>query len=386
MYYILGIVGMRGVPCQSSSYNTVMVIRFSYLLLLIMCLSGCRATISPVPEWVQDPWVVYPTTLYVVGLGEGSSRDQAERRAYEAVARVFVVEVEGAAVDEESYGFWQGGDGEGTNRRVYLQRRTKVTTKKVLHQVQLLESWFNPTTHQFAVLAGFERSRMEGLLADQMAALDHQIGQALQQGRKHGFKVERLQGYVRAFDLLNQRELLHRDLQVVRQSGQGNASPWLRSELTQEFSQFVKTEVAIQVIIEGDYGEELERAIWGTLQPYGLVKSLHFMSRAPNEFPADVVIEGTSRVWPLNLPDPMFYYVRWCVDVVLEGPAEQRVFGIISRSGREGHITHAEAKMRASRIMQKIVAEDVAKVLLASSAPLSSSSGVSSLSCSKKHS
>ncbi len=80
---------MMGVPCQLSAYNTVMVIRFSYLLLLIMCLSGCRATISQVPEWVQDPLVVYPTTLYVVGLGEGSSREQAERRAYEAVARIF---------------------------------------------------------------------------------------------------------------------------------------------------------------------------------------------------------------------------------------------------------------------------------------------------------
>ena len=56
----------------------------------VMILAGCwfRSVPSP-PEWVVAPHSAYPSDQYLLGLGEGESRDQADKRAYGAVARIF---------------------------------------------------------------------------------------------------------------------------------------------------------------------------------------------------------------------------------------------------------------------------------------------------------
>jgi hypothetical protein len=36
---------------------------------------------------------------------------------------------------------------------------------------------------------------------------------------------------------------------------------------------------------------------------------------------------------------------------------------VISRSGREGHITEKEAQVRASKVMQEVISQEVARLL-----------------------
>ena len=78
---------------------------------------------------------------------------------------------------------------------------------------------------------------------------------------------------------------------------------------------------------------------------------------------ADLLIQGTAKQWKMDLPDPLFVYVRWCSDLQVIEQAKQRIIGIVSRSGREGHITLHEANARASKVMQAAVTTDVAQAL-----------------------
>lgn len=68
-------------------------------------------------------------------------------------------------------------------------------------------------------------------------------------------------------------------------------------------------------------------------------------------------------MWKLDLPDPRFVYVRWCADLLVLEDKLQRIIGVVSRSGREGHITKAEAFVRASKAMQAAVISDVTEAL-----------------------
>ena len=78
---------------------------------------------------------------------------------------------------------------------------------------------------------------------------------------------------------------------------------------------------------------------------------------------ADLLIKGSATMWNADLPDPRFVYVRWCADLLVIEDKPQRIIGVVSRSGREGHLTQGEAFARASKAMQAAVVSDVTKAL-----------------------
>ena len=109
-------------------------------VVLCICLGGCAGlrTEAP-PEWILSPQSLYPTEQFLTGMGEASKREQAERRAYAAVARIFSANVHAQSMDQESYAMQETGDTSQTQRSVQINQRTKVTTSKVLNNVKILE-------------------------------------------------------------------------------------------------------------------------------------------------------------------------------------------------------------------------------------------------------
>ena len=74
----------------------------------------------------------------------------------------------------------------------------------------------------------------------------------------------------------------------------------------------------------------------------------------------ELLVTGTIRVWPLDIRDPQFKYVRWCSDAVIEEVATKRVIGAISKGGKEGHLTEREAVAKTVRVMQQEFSSELA--------------------------
>ena len=81
--------------------------------------------------------------------------------------------------------------------------------------------------------------------------------------------------------------------------------------------------------------------------------------------PVELLIKGTVRLWPIDVHDPQFRYVRWCTDAVIEDLSMHRVIGAVSKGGREGHVTEREAAAKAVRIMQQEFSSDLARSVAA---------------------
>ena len=71
------------------------------------------------------------------------------------------------------------------------------------------------------------------------------------------------------------------------------------------------------------------------------------------------------RVWPIDVRDPQFTYVRWCSDFEVVDLAGQQIVGAISKGGKEGHLSEREATAKAIRVMQQDLSGDVAKAIAA---------------------
>ena len=341
-----------------------MGVKIFFPLVGVLVLSGCwlRSTPTP-PDWVLTPQDAYPADRYLVGMGQGSTRDQAEKRAYAAVARIFSSNVQAKSLDQESYSLKETHDQSSTQRTLHIDHMTQVTTTKLLENVNVLESWYRKLDEQFFILAGLDRHQTEKILVERLNNLDLTIEGFVTQGRSHPQKIHRIQGYKQALVLLQQRVVMNTDLRVIRASGEGILPPYTRHQLESEFMDFVANHLVISVVMEGENHEELERAIWEGLKREGLLASARERESIMPEIQADISISGTGRLWTVDLPDPLFRYVRWCGDVQIRETESGRLVGVISRSGREGHITENEARIRASKVMQDVIAKEVAHLL-----------------------
>jgi hypothetical protein len=315
------------------------------------------------PEWIVSPQSVYPAEQFLTGMGEASNRGQAEKRAYAAVARIFSANVQARSRDQESYATQETGSRSRTQRTLQLDQVTQVTTSKVLKNVKILDTWYQPSTRQFFALAGLDRQQAEQIIMDRLSDWDLTIENGLAQGRSGAQKIQRIRAYKQALTLLVERENLNADLRVIRNSGKSQPPPVRIPDVQREFQDFVSKEVVIFVSMEGENREEIERAILEGLKQEGLLgrTASNMDQRIPGT--EDVTILGQSKLWTIDLPDPLFTYVRWCGDIDIYDTPSHQVIGVISETGREGHITEQEARVRASGAMQQVLGEEVARLL-----------------------
>jgi hypothetical protein len=209
------------------------------------------------------------------------------------------------------------------------------------------------------------KAQAEAVMLDRMNELDHTIQAQINDARQAQDKLLRVRNLKRAAKNLVVREAYNTDLRVVRSSGQGNPSSYRVVDLTNELEEFLATNLAIGVELSGDQAEPVRRALIEGLTREGFSIAGQPAEGAvrPDSSGAELLITGTVRVWPLDVRDPQFTYVRWCSDAVIQDLAAQRIVGAVSKGGKEGHITDREASAKAVRVMQHEFSSDVARAI-----------------------
>ncbi len=167
------------------------------------------------------------------------------------------------------------------------------------------------------------------------------------------------------------RETYNADLRVIRPSGQGTAAAYRVSELTHELEQFLATNLVLAVAVTGDQAEPAQRALMEgllkeglqvTSRPWGEDRSIDGDSSGPSP---ELLVRGVVRVWPIDVRDPQFKFMRWCSDFEVVDLASQRVVGALSKGGKEGHLSEREATAKVVRVMQQEFSADMAKAIAA---------------------
>jgi hypothetical protein len=328
---------------------------------MVACsVSGCG---TPRPEWIDHGSASYPPAQYLLGVGQADSRNSATDQAYAAVARIFKAEVAAQAKDWESYLVVESRGSTNTERKLTLDSVTKVSTDKVLENVAVMDTWYDGHMRLYYVLAAMSRPQAEASLMERMMTLDRAIEADVAGARQGTDKLVKVRDLRRAVHNLVLREAYNADLRVIRPSGQGTPSNYRVSELTNELEQFLATNLVLAVEVSGDHSEPVQRAL-----TEGLIREgLHVTSTVTGAGGAapELLIRGTTRLWPIDVRDPLFKYVRWCSNFDVVETATQRVVGAVSRGGKEGHLTEREAMAKALRVIQQEFSTELAKSIAA---------------------
>ncbi|MBX3330843.1 MAG: LPP20 family lipoprotein [Nitrospira sp.] len=315
------------------------------------------------PGWVDGRSVEYPSTQYLTGVGQADTRSNAEDQAYAAVARIFKAEVAAQAKDWESYLVVENHGVTNAERRLTIDNVTKVSTDKVLENVRIADVWYDSDSRLYYALGMMNRSQAEAALMEKVSALDRSIETDVAESRQETDKLAKVRALRRAGRNLLLREAYNTDLRVIRLSGQGTPSAYQVNELSGELEQFLATNLVLAVQVSGDHAEPVGRAL-----AEGLIREgLHVTTKAEGEEAGapELIVRGTVRLFPIEVRDPNFKYVRWCSDFEIVEPATQRVVGATAQGGREGHLTEREATAKTLRVMQQELSSDVAKAIAA---------------------
>jgi hypothetical protein len=337
---------------------------FLCLGLMVSASTGCTwFTGKGKPGWVDGRSVDYPSTQYLTGVGQADTRSNAEDQAYAAVARIFKAEVAAQAKDWESYWVVENHGVSNAERRLTIDNVTKVSTDKVLENVRIADVWYDSESRAYYALSVMNRPQAEASLMEKVAALDRTIDTDVTESRQAIDKLAKVRALRRAGRNLVLREVYNTDLRVIRPSGQGTPSAYQVNELSGELEQFLATNLVLAVQVSGDHAEPVGRAL-----AEGLIREgLHVTTKTEGEKAGspELIVRGTVRLFPIEVRDPYFKYVRWCSDFEVVEPGTRRVVGATAHGGREGHLTEREATAKTLRVMQQELSSDVAKAIAA---------------------
>ncbi len=340
------------------------IVGFLCLWLMVSASTACTwLTGKGKPGWVDGRSVEYPSTQYLTGVGQAGTRSNAEDQAYASVARIFKSEVAAQAKDWESYRIVENHGVSNAERRLTIDNVTKVSTDKVLENVRIADVWHDSDNRLYYALGVMNRSQAEAALMEKVSALDRRIEADVAESRQTTDKLAKVRALRRAGKNLVLREVYNTDLRVIRLSGQGTPSIYQVNELSDELEQFLATNMVIAVQVSGDHAEPVGRAL-----EEGLIREgLQITTKPEGEeagFP-ELIVRGTVRLFPVEVRDPNFKYVRWCSDFEIVEPGTGRVLGAVAQGGKEGHLTEREATAKTLRVVQQELSSDVAKAIAA---------------------
>jgi LPP20 lipoprotein len=334
------------------------------VLCLGLMVSACTwLTGKGKPGWVDGRSADYPSSQYLTGVGQADTRSNAEDQAYAAVARIFKAEVAAQAKDWESYWVVENHGVSNAERRLTIDNVTKVSTDKVLENVRIADVWYDSQSRAYYALSVMNRPQAEASLMEKVSALDRTIDTDVTESRQAIDKLAKVRALRRAGRNLVLREVYNTDLRVIRPSGQGTPSAYQVNELSSELEQFLATNLVLAVQVSGDHAEPVGRAL-----AEGLIREgLHVTTKTEGEKAGspELIVRGTVRLFPIEVGDPHFKYVRWCSDFEVVEPGTRRVVGATAHGGREGHLTEREATAKTLRVMQQELSSDVAKAIAA---------------------
>ena len=340
------------------------IVMWSCVGLIGMSWGGCSLSGGHArPDWIDGVGSDYPSSRYVIGVGQASDRNHAADQAYAALARIFQVEVNARSHDWESYLTVEHRSSTNTERRLTLETVTRVSTEKVLENVRIAETWSDVSRGVHYALAVMNRSQAEASLTDRISSLDQAVEADVFESRMTADKLTKIRNLRRAARSLVLREAYNADLRVIRLSGQGVASAYGVQELSDELERFLRVNVPVMVRMSGDHAELLQQAVTEGLIREGIAVTADI--RDSEERGPELLVRGTVRLFPIQVRDPHFKYVRWCSDFEMTDPATQRMLGAVSLGGKEGHLTEGEAMAKTLRVIQGELSSKVATMIAA---------------------
>jgi hypothetical protein len=329
--------------------------RTKLIIAILPFIIGCHSLLSSLPRWIQEPHQEYPPELYIVSVGSGDSRASAEEQARVNIAKVFETEIKAREELVEKY------TEVGTERKtcfsqsIELLRKTSLQTHRVLKNIVIDKVYFERSGKKYYALAYLDRQKTTRVLLQEIQENALFIERYYQKFKEELSPIKKYVYLSQAISYAFLNQKLRGDLRILQpQRTFRNTSLISLPKMLEEY-----TTLAASIRVRIELEEDSEPVLRDFIKE--MVAKLGF---GVSEEEARFKIMGKLLIKEIDLGKAeRRKFVRWEITVNLCDILEQVCLTTFTAQGREGHLSYAQARARAKRVVrEKINSEFYLKI------------------------
>lgn len=306
------------------------------------------------PGWINKESELYPGSMYLTGVGYGSDRQTAENKARSEIAKIFYSNIHSRTSSFQEYLQTTSESKEKVTERFDIKEITRVSTQKVLSGVRIAQVFKQTKPDNiFYALAVLDRKQSAMILKYKIQELDIEIRRLIHNAEKEEDKLTKIKILKKAIQQYILREAYNAEFRIVNKSGKGVSSDTGFNEIKNRLTAILLRDFFIFLSVKGDRAAEIHEALIEGLNRQGFSISEDFNR-------ASVVARGNVEIRPIEFGAQDWKYVRWRVYFDLIDQKGGAIFGSVSKTGRDGHISLSQAEDRAVLKVKKILTADIA--------------------------
>jgi len=188
------------------------------LLLLLSC-GGTKTIVipeaKPLPDWVNNPHINHPKSIYLVAVGVAQSKFEAESKAYEGIARVFGVDVNSTETLTTHVSETGVGANSELSKTAKMVNQLNVKTGQKVLNTQIEASYLDTRSGNYYVLATLHKVRTSEVYVAQVNENKSQIDKWLTLFEQENDQITKLGYLTKAKSLIDLTNYLKQPLKVL---------------------------------------------------------------------------------------------------------------------------------------------------------------------------
>ncbi len=306
------------------------------------------------PGWINKESEIYPSSMYLTGVGYGTDRQSAEDNARSEIAKIFYSDIHSRTSTFQEYLKTTSESKEKVTQRFDIEEITRVSTHKLLSGVRIARV-FKQTKpdNVFYALAVLNRKQSAMIVKYKIQELDIEIRRLIHNAEKEEDKLSKIKILKEAIQQYVLREAYDAEFRIVNKSGKGVSSDTGFNEIKNRLTSILLRDFLIFLSVKGDRASEIHEALIEGLNRQGFSISEDFNR-------ASVVARGNVEIMPIEFGAQEWKYVRWRVHFDLIDQKGGAIFGSIGKTGRYGHISLSQAEDRAVLKVKEMLTADIA--------------------------
>jgi len=327
--------------------------KYTGLFFLAALVFSCAGTppIQMPPLWVTDTEKVYPDRDWLIVVEAEQDAKLAERAAVTRLAQVFRVDL--VSVTNANRQFAETVSSVKKKNILITSQSSAIaqeltSTSAVSGLIGLqIESWPNPNGRSYAN-ARMNRNECSARYSAMIRENEKVIGGLTEEADKNSRTFEAFQMLNLAYSFAVVTDNLHSLLTVLDPSAISKRPSYGNAEAVKSLAQSAGRSIVITVKVNGDNNGRIEKAFTESLNSRGFRTS----AAGDNAY----VLAASFQLEDVDIVNPNNYkFARYILNYSLKDRSSVELFSA-SDNGREGHLTESEARARAVRAAEQLIA------------------------------
>ena len=315
--------------------------------LICMLFVSCGSDSSNAPDWILNPSSVYSDSEYVSAVGEGISRQEAERAATAALTREIRQRVQAEIVAEQNV----ANNGDGWTQTNNLTSSVDTTSDVEISGITIQEVYSVKRNGEetWYALALINRQQTGNSYKTKAQSNIEVINAKIAEAKRNPNTFSSAEILHQAVVLAEETDMYLDILNVVNNKMRSLIRPeYGNAQAIAELERQMRAAVNVYIDVDQDVNGRIQAAFKSVLKKYSVTTSL-------DKDTASYVLAVSASFTTFEMPDVSNKYARYTLEAAMVEQATGDTVFTFAENGREAHLTESEAIQRALRTTEQAI-------------------------------